>query len=1569
MTETSSPPPTLADLARLLGSVNLEDVAISAAIDAQGRLYPVNGLTDKLGAALERQQRTGLLHGVLVANDQHDGNPLKPGPSTVPLQLLRAGTLHEAAEKLAAESQPRHIIAGEIRDTFRLFGVPDPVPFKQYYQHLAVLKPVDREKLPRAAVAGLAENAYAPLREASIRQWDEAVARESAGYEGESLEAAVLDQIGNERTASRWMIIGPPGSGKTTLLEYIAWRCTTQDEAPGTTKRRLLPVYVRLRHWQEWSEAGHGYDLVDFLTHAFTRDGAGPSPTQWQLWLQLGLVLLLLDGLDEVDRAGDFEHKGLWAFLDHAPYRTSPVIITGRAVSIEQYRDLGLNLKVLKLDELAQRQQNAFVRSYPARHPDAFDAEGLLSQLRRTPGIRHLATNPLFLSITCLLMDGPTSAALPETRSELLGGAMRKLLERGEKRGIETQGDAPTLSQSHSRNPSSKAPPIHIRLSVDDKLIVLEELALELWMRGGSHGQLSADGRNVHELLRRLARRRGYSSPASVASGLLKDLTRGSGLLRQVPNGHYAFLHLTLHEYLVAAALSRRLAIDGWPRARIRDAENRSIAVTRLIREKAWFPEWREVIIMLAGSLRDASPLVELLLVEPCDAFHDMALLAARCLGEAVPARIEQGLARRVIEDCLALLHSASKRDRKSAFAVLERVRHPLVLEYLKGLLENNDLNLALDAARTIGRIGDEKAVPSLLKTLSAHKSEWIRAEAADALGRFGSHPEAIEGLLSALNDADSLVWRHAAEALGHSDNPELAQRLLEIWLAGLGNDQTIAAGIALELMPLDSVLDKIISVLLDSSPPATAREYAARLLGKSDGAKAAKALLLGLEDTSAEVRQASAWALSHIRMPFAAERLLDTLNDPDLEVGEAARWSLTILKPRLDPRTISDLRASPNPLARSVAVSNLEGTDQSELIASLQMALEDFDWRVRQEAAWCLASLRTPAATDALLSTLRAPRFQNLPFVMTHRANAWGDRFTSGSYFGPTNPKPTAFQGLKKEFVSRKISARTRRMAIRVLAAIAPDWFILPLLQHLETTDDQLAEETIAALKAVVDADAVDGLLSVMSDRPRMSKQAVQALRRMLDLPSIYIEFDLPPAPPFPPTTFREFLVERLADTGDPSLAPSLEALLADDDIGVRAKAARTLGTLRASSATSSLLWLLSDSAIPVRIAAAEALGNLGEADAVEGLVWALSDEAGTVCEKAAEALIGINQPSAVSHLLELLAPQIQVTPRTGMRESSQAQRMVGLHLLNRLACQWPALEARAPQETYIYDLVCDLYHATASIGYSEQEQRRRWFSGLSDCTLSLGLSQRPEWAGRAETLLRRLVQEVPSFSAARQRLVDLLTRWPGRQADAVLAARELVGLYPEEDTSWELLACALYVRGDFEGALEAYKRAAERAVDSEGRGRATRNCAYCCLEKGWGDEATEFYLQATPMERVEPLARLLEAELHLAAFDPSTAERVAEELSTRDQCRVSATFIVAFAQLASGNLTKVLTSFRTAMEAANSWISIDGALRDLDRYTRQYGDLPCVNEIRALLLARHKQLAAMWPEPTVAA
>ena len=140
-----------------------------------------------------------------------------------------------------------------------------------------------------------------------------------------------------------------------------------------------------------------------------------------------GKTLVLLDGLDEVK----VEHnshviKQVRDFSDK--FRTNHFVITCRIAAKDYTFEKFTEVEAADFDD---KQIATFARKwFQAKEPAK--AKEFIQQLRENNRIRELATNPLLLTLLCLVFE--ESAKFPSLRSELYEEGVDILLEDGMKR-------------------------------------------------------------------------------------------------------------------------------------------------------------------------------------------------------------------------------------------------------------------------------------------------------------------------------------------------------------------------------------------------------------------------------------------------------------------------------------------------------------------------------------------------------------------------------------------------------------------------------------------------------------------------------------------------------------------------------------------------------------------------------------------------------------------------------------------------------------------------------------------------------------------------------------------------------------------------------------------------------------------------------------------------------------------------------------------------------------------------------------------------------------------------------
>ena len=647
--------------------LDLIGVAVSAELQSDGKLGKVNGLWWKL-MDVPRLIDERRLHTVGVCDKQD-----RPPKDLAPIDRLDIKEAADFSGLVAALTQaPWRRVRDWQRRAAELRAVdPDlTLDWGRHYQDLGLFRELREDELKKLQQEAeghdpLREDADADrdrpapphARELALRRWEEAVrqVRVTVGRR-QSLEE-VLTRFGTvtglSESVPRFFLLGPPGSGKTTLAYALAHKT-----------ERWLPVVVRLVHWAAWVKAeraeameragmpGDGplptpepRDLARYLAHmtceAPERDNRHSVlsleklTAWWTKRLIRGDVLLLLDGLDELESTGE-------GWIEAAlGYTRCAAIVTCRTLSWESWQRYkrreqgdGQGLSVFYLGELGPEQWQGYINAYPAQHAGgAFPREQLIAHLERTPQLHAIATTPQLLAMLCYLADDPDPdhhLDLPVTRGELYERLVMRFL---------------SPEASHEVDPvrrprAAVTYPPGTTLELEDKRSALAQAALALFASMGER-QLWFDCKTWRKAVKPALGDRQYLD--TLADALRTESVR-FGLLRFDGARNY-FLHLTVQEYLVAQALADRIndAEQGWDAPLSLSAlGKKGCTVRSFVSAKAWSPAWSEVIVLLAGRLKDPEPL----LAELMDETHDDILghrrtLACACLPElGEPRRI-----------------------------------------------------------------------------------------------------------------------------------------------------------------------------------------------------------------------------------------------------------------------------------------------------------------------------------------------------------------------------------------------------------------------------------------------------------------------------------------------------------------------------------------------------------------------------------------------------------------------------------------------------------------------------------------------------------------------------------------------------------------------------------------------------------------------------------------------------------------------------------------------------------------------------------------------------------------
>jgi Domain of unknown function (DUF4062)/NACHT domain len=267
----------------------------------------------------------------------------------------------------------------------------------------------------RPIVVGLAERPSVVYR-AYVRR----ILRRSGGPDQPLPRDEPIDALFRD-SGGQLLVLGEPGAGKSSLLLELAGRLA--DDAARRPSERV-PVVLHLATWAAGS--GRGFDewLLDELHRTY-----GLSAALSLHWIAEGRLALLLDGLDEVDRA----HREACVDAINAFRRGRaqlPIAVCCRTSEFEALRthlEFGTAIVILPLERLEVEDHLQAAGSSLAE---------LRTALQRDDALWELLTTPLFLDIVAVAyrdrspQEVNVSASLDELRATVLTAYVERMLER-----------------------------------------------------------------------------------------------------------------------------------------------------------------------------------------------------------------------------------------------------------------------------------------------------------------------------------------------------------------------------------------------------------------------------------------------------------------------------------------------------------------------------------------------------------------------------------------------------------------------------------------------------------------------------------------------------------------------------------------------------------------------------------------------------------------------------------------------------------------------------------------------------------------------------------------------------------------------------------------------------------------------------------------------------------------------------------------------------------------------------------------------------------------------------------
>jgi HEAT repeat protein len=461
-----------------------------------------------------------------------------------------------------------------------------------------------------------------------------------------------------------------------------------------------------------------------------------------------------------------------------------------------------------------------------------------------------------------------------------------------------------------------------------------------------------------------------------------------------------------------------------------------------------------------------------------------------------------------------------------------------LLIEQLRA----EDAEAKRSAIVALARMGDSRAVPSLVEVLLSEDEREVWVSVCGALARLGDE-RAFEALLSKLGDEDAAVRQAAIGALNSIGHPAMGARMA--------------------------------SMIVHPSP--LVRESAVRIAGYFGYAECMDAAFARCHDQDETVRAAALEHLPYFDSPRAIEVLAAALSDDTPRARSAAAHALGSIEGPRARRLLAQALADSESWVRYFAAISLGRHGDASAIEALgTLARSDAAVHVSVAAIDAVAAIGGDGAVEELAAVARDP----------------GDRGQAAvRALGRVRSDRTV--DTLREALRSGASPR-RLIAVEALATHATPEVVEDLAwTSTADADPQVARAAVAALRDVANQGgaagprAVEALVETLRDPDRRA-EVLDALARLTPSALPHLTNALGVGDPH----IRRGVVEALGRQAHSAASACLRRALSDEDAVVRRTAIAALARVGARGLGARLTALAQTDPSPfVRQAAAAAL------------------------------------------------------------------------------------------------------------------------------------------------------------------------------------------------------------------------------------------------------------------------------------------------------------------------------------------------------------------------------------------
>lgn len=420
---------------------------------------------------------------------------------------------------------------------------------------------------------------------------------------------------------AKTIVLGDPGSGKSTLLKFLSLSGFSKaiQERYKAKQDNRLPILVTLRLYADELKSRTNLALIDYIQENvqghFNLKSADES--FFEYYLESGQAILFFDGLDELPtpQFKKFVRDQIRTLITINPLNT--IIVTSRIVGYENpFKFDNKEFYHTKLTHLQLPEIEQFVKDwYRVRIENRKERDDNVSDLVRIlkdddySAIRELAQNPLLLTIIALVHR--IDAVLPDERVVLYQKCTETLMNtwhtwKFREKEVKNRGK---IERRNRRRMEAIAYWMHCRsgsVGRDQRAVIPYSELKNFLTDHIINVEKSNDPNN---------------DPEDLADQFIEFIKKKAGLIIEIGDDQYSFVHLTFQEYLTASYIITSNEKDGasgiWNSIRDCCADTRWHEVIRLLVSELKSEDSQEYIIteMLGNECMGSNATLSLLLV------------------------------------------------------------------------------------------------------------------------------------------------------------------------------------------------------------------------------------------------------------------------------------------------------------------------------------------------------------------------------------------------------------------------------------------------------------------------------------------------------------------------------------------------------------------------------------------------------------------------------------------------------------------------------------------------------------------------------------------------------------------------------------------------------------------------------------------------------------------------------------------------------------------------------------------------------------------------------------------